>query len=238
MTKFNKNYLIISSILIATLVILQITSCARITILDSKNKIAEAKLSTIITKDTSLLPILSHEFKEEYYITHLQIIHDQILTFVSILFGIVFFVGFTYFHIVLERIETQLTQKIDTGASNAEINNNKTKHKLLELYFHFSNTILTNAVIHKNTNNFEYLYQTLMGLANLKSYGVEENNINKILPILIGKLKSLNHDIKETQPMDQSSLNLVWTYMSELTTLRDQTIIDELNILRQKIKSL
>ena len=66
-------------------------------------------LHKYINKDTTLnKDVLTQEFKEDYYLTQQQLNQDQIITFITLLFGILFFIGVGIFvHYVKQSLHTQ-----------------------------------------------------------------------------------------------------------------------------------
>ena len=74
-----------------------------------------------------------------------------------------------------------------------------------------------------------------MGLANYKHYGHQTDNKEQINKIILGSLKLMNMKVTQVSTSNQPTRNLIWTYLSELTTIRDQEIANEVNILRSKI---
>lgn len=193
-------------------------------------------LHKYINNDTTLnKTLLTQEFKEDYYITQQQLNQEQIVTYVTLLFGILFFIGISIFVKYLSDLRQELYTKSENDWKDYEKKQIEITEKQIELGLNFANTVITTAESLKGINNFNYVFQTLMGLANYKFYGYQSNDKEQIDKIILGQLKLINIEVSEIMTSNQPSRNLIWNYLSQLTSIRNQEITDEVNKLRSKI---
>lgn len=193
-------------------------------------------LHKYINNDTTLnKTLLTQEFKEDYYITQQQLNQEQIVTYVSLLFGILFFIGISIFVKYLSDLRQELYTKSENDWKDYEKKQIEITEKQIELGLNFANTVITTAESLKGINNFNYVFQTLMGLANYKFYGYQSNDKEQIDKIILGQLKLINIEVSEIMTSNQPSRNLIWNYLSQLTSIRNSEITDEVNKLRSKI---
>ena len=159
-------------------------------------------------------------------------------TFVSILFSIALAISVGFFVWYMSEFKTKIENKIDenTTTQNTQIQSQIAHFN--ELGLNFANTVITTAEAVKKINQFNYVFQTLMGLANYKYYGYAMNIHENTNKIILGQLKILNQEISTVITSNQPHRNLIWTYLAELTSIRDREIIDEVNKLRAKIKDI
>lgn len=193
-------------------------------------------LHKYINNDTTLnKTLLTQEFKEDYYITQQQLNQEQIVTYVSLLFGILFFIGISIFVKYLGDLRQELYTKSENDWKDYEKKQIEITEKQIELGLNFANTVITTAESLKGINNFNYVFQTLMGLANYKFYGYQSNDKEQIDKIILGQLKLMNMEVSEIMTSNQPSRNLIWNYLSQLTSIKNPEVIDEVNKLRSKI---
>lgn len=194
-------------------------------------------LHKYINNDTTLNKnVLTQEFKEDYYIVQQQLNQEQIVTYVSLLFGILGIIGLGIFVFILSNFKKeQRNDNITYRNEQKQLYDKQIRHQI-DLGLNFANTVITSAEIQKETNQFNYVFQTLMGLANYKHYGYQTENKEQINDIILNTLIQLNRDVSELLITNQPSRNLIWTYLSELTSIRDIEIANEVNTLRSKIK--
>ena len=193
-------------------------------------------LHKYINNDTSLnKTLLTQEFKEDYYIVQQQLNQDQVILYVTLIFGLLGLIGFGIFSFYLINFKTEMWDSNEAYRNEQkQLYKKQIKHQI-DLGLSFANTILTTAETQKDTNQFIYVFQTLMGLANYKHYGYQTENKEQINDIILSTLRQLNRDVIELLITNQPSRNLIWTYLSELTSIRVSEITDEVNLLRGKI---
>ena len=230
---------IITAFLIIGLIIISILNYNKSSTLTAKLNQTNSVLHKYINNDTTLnKELLTREFKEDYYITQLNITNKQMTTFVSILFSIALGISVGFFVWYMSEFKTKIENKINEAntTQNNQIHSQITHFN--ELGLNFANTVIITAEAVKEINQFNYVFQTLMGLANYKYYGYAMNIHENTNKIIIGQLKILNKEISTVITSNQPHRNLIWTYLAELTSIRDREIIDEVNKLRAKIKDI
>ena len=232
-----KHILTLTLILITiSLFIFSFKQSREISYLKSNLNQTNSILNKHINKDTTLNKnALTQEFKEDYYIIQQQLNQEQIITFVSLLFGILFFIGVGIFINYLTNLRQELYTKSENDWKDYEKKQIEITEKQIELGLNFANTVITTAESLKGVNNFNYVFQTLMGLANYKFYGYQSNDKEQIDKIILGQLKLMNMEVSEIITSNQPSRNLIWNYLSQLTSIRNREITDEVNKLRSKI---
>jgi len=148
---------------------------------------------------------------------------------------IIGFVGYGWINPKLDDVSNKVEESIDQANTNWNISSDSNKKKLNDIGLNFANTVITTAESLKETNHFNYVFNTLMGLANYKHFGYESGNTESTTQIILGQLRILNQEVTEVLTSNQPTRNLIWTYLSQLTSIRNQDIINEVNILRSKI---
>ena len=148
---------------------------------------------------------------------------------------IIGFVGYGWINSKLDDLSNKVEESIDQANTNWNISSDSNRKKLNDIGLNFANTVISTAESLKETNQFNYVFNTLMGLANYKHFGYESGNAESTNQIILGQLRILNQEVTEVLTSNQPTRNLIWTYLSQLTSIRNQDIINEVNILRSKI---
>ena len=192
-------------------------------------------LHKYINKDTTLnKDVLTQEFKEDYYLTQQQLNQDQIITFITLLFGILFFIGEGIFvHYVKQSLHTQEKTYTENHIKQQQLIT-KAHNELNNIGFSFANNILLTADAVKNIEHFTYVYQTLTALSLFKYFGYKLRTEEEINSLILTNLQLLNSEVSQIITTEQAQRDLLWGCLSDLTSLKNPEITIQVNLLRAK----
>ena len=162
------------------------------------------------------------------------------IALVSSLFTILTFVlgllGYGWIQSKLDSLSSSTNSLVMSTSEDSKKMFDTHINRINDLGLNFANTIMTTADLHKGKDDFNYAFQTLMGLATYRFYGIEKGIQKQTEKIINDSLFILNNSITKIETSNQPTRNLLWTYLSELALIRTPEIITEVNKIRSKIK--